>query len=694
MSKQSNVMYRVLAAAAAVMIGAFGTFSYYVNTLQYRVTTDQINAQLGVTGQQAAQSISNWLNGRVILTEVISDAISKVTTLPEVEAVLKNDTLIREFVSTYLGDEQGNFVIWPFSENPPGYDARQRPWYQDAVKQDSAVLTEPYIDATTNTLMISAAIPTKRDGKLAGVTASDFSLDSLSQMIKQVAIPNQGFAFLVNKDGQILIHPDAGLVSKTLSDVFPTRTPSIVSGTLETELSGRSVLINFVPVKGLPSVQWYLASVMDKSAAYASIGEFRVAAAIATALAFVVMMAMLTWVLSGLIVRPVTAMTDAMQHLARGALDVAIPGQRRNDQIGQMAAAVAVFRDNAAERRRLEEAAIASDARAVAEATDRERGRADESRELQEAVDALALGLDRLASGDLAYRIDAPFAQRFDRLRADYNRSVSQLNDTLGQVETSAAAIDAGAVEIRSSADDLARRTEQQAASVEETAAALEEVSEAVNASARRADAVGSLVTGASQSAEKSGAVVNNAIMAMREIAASSSEISKIVGVIDEIAFQTNLLALNAGVEAARAGESGKGFAVVAQEVRELAQRSAAAAREIKVLISTSENQVRNGVKLVGETGTTLQEITGEVKEITVHINAIIAASKEQAMGLSEINRSVGMMDQNTQRNAAMVEEQTAASHGLASEVANLADQLRHFTLSDHHPAELSSWAA
>ena len=176
---------------------------------------------------------------------------------------------------------------------------------------------------------------------------------------------------------------------------------------------------------------------------------------------------------------------------------------------------------------------------------------------------------------------------------------------------------------------------------------------------------------------------MHRAVVAMQGNENSSGEIANIIGVIDEIAFQTNLLALNAGVEAARAGDAGKGFAVVAQEVRELAQRSANAAKEIKALILASGEQVRSGVSLVGETGAALQVIVKEVQEISGHVNAIVLAAREQSIGLQEINTAVNTMDQGTQQNAAMVEEQTAASHGLAAEAAALSTLLGQFRLEE-----------
>ncbi|MBX5048975.1 methyl-accepting chemotaxis protein McpU [Rhizobium lentis] len=681
MTKKTNLMTRILVAASVVVLAAFAAFSYYIDHVQRSVTTASIEANIKSSGEQAAHSLANWMNGRVILTAMVGDAVGKAVDRDGVRKVLQNNVLATQFVSTYLGDEQGVFTSWPDLPLPADYDPRKRPWYQDAVKANAPVLTEPYTDASSGNLIISSAVPVSRDGKLAGVAASDFSLETMVKMIKEINLGGQGEAFLVNNSGQILIHPDAKLVTKTLADAFPTITPMIGGSLTETEFAGKPVLVSFVPVEGLPTVKWYLGFVVDSDKAFATLNQFRIAALVATLLAVGIMIAAMAWLLHGFVIRPITAMTAAMQKLAAGDLSAAIPGEERRDQIGSMAEAVAVFKANAVDRERLEDEAEQGRSLTERERREREAQKTREAAEIRNAVDALAGALGALSEGNLAHRIETPFASHLDRLRSDYNTSVAKLDAALRAVGSNAHAIDAGATEIRTAADGLARRTEQQAASVEETAAALEEITTTVKDTARRAEEAGSLVGRTRNDAEHSGEIVSKAVDAMTGIQQSSEKISSIIGVIDEIAFQTNLLALNAGVEAARAGEAGKGFAVVAQEVRELAQRSAQAAKEIEGLITTSNAQVRSGVTLVGDTGKALQSIVAQVQEISRHVEAIVIATREQSTGLAEINTAVNNMDQGTQQNAAMVEEQTAASHGLAQEAAKLMRLLAQFKL-------------
>lgn len=298
-------------------------------------------------------------------------------------------------------------------------------------------------------------------------------------------------------------------------------------------------------------------------------------------------------------------------------------------------------------------------------------------------VDALSDGLGRMADGDLTFQIREPFQPALEPLRVNFNTANKGLCEAMRSVSENARVISNGSEEIRASADDLAKRTENQAASVEETAAALEEITKTVASSSERAEEAGQLVAKTKKDAETSGEVVEKAVIAMAEIENSSKAITNIIDVIDVIAFQTNLLALNAGVEAARAGEAGRGFAVVAQEVRELAQRTATAAKEIKGLITASGEQVKSGVSLVGETGKALSSIVEQVKLINANVEAIVTGSREQSTGLNEINTAVNAMDQGTQQNAAMVEESTAASHGLAREAASLFQLLSRFNTGD-----------
>nr|WP_244530391.1 HAMP domain-containing methyl-accepting chemotaxis protein [Rhizobium sp. NFR07] len=372
------------------------------------------------------------------------------------------------------------------------------------------------------------------------------------------------------------------------------------------------------------------------------------------------------------VARPIARLQDSMSILAAGNSDHQVPFRDRGDEIGDMARAVEVFRENAIDRERLEHQSAADRDLTETERRENEQRRAIQAADTKLVVAELARGLGRLADGDATVRIERPFNGEFDPIRIDFNAAVSKLDEALTVVSRNAQVINSGSEEIRSAVDQLSKRTEQQAASVEETAAALEEISTTMHDATKRAEEAGVIVEATRKGAERSSDIVHKAVEAMGSIEQSSAEISNILGLIDDIAFQTNLLALNAGVEAARAGEAGKGFAVVAQEVRELAQRSAQAAKDIKRLISSSQQHVEAGVSLVGDAGEALKGIAREVVGISHHVTAIIEASREQSVGVREVSKAINSIDHGTQENAAMVEESSAATHALAAEVESL----------------------
>ncbi|MCF3643102.1 methyl-accepting chemotaxis protein [Rhizobium sp. TRM95111] len=412
---------------------------------------------------------------------------------------------------------------------------------------------------------------------------------------------------------------------------------------------------------------------------------------------------------------PIRTLTATMSRLADGTLDGDAADVERRDEIGEMARAVEVFRMNGLKMRdmkrqeetlnaqssELQQSISAVVAAAVAGDFTCRIARDYESPDLARfaaSVNELVASVDRavnevrrvvaaLSDADLTQHMDGEFQGAFAELKTNVNSAMVTLRATMNQVRTAAGTISGNSEELSSAANALSRRTEQQAAALEETAAALDEITATVRTASERANEARDMVRDTTDSAARSGEIVRSAVDAMGRIEDSSSKISQIIGVIDEIAFQTNLLALNAGVEAARAGDAGRGFAVVAQEVRELAQRSATAAKEIKALIGASASEVETGVSLVRSTGSALVEIETLVKRVNDHVASIATAAREQATALHEINTSVNHMDQMTQQNAAMVEETTAASQTLSGESQQLRALLARFKLGDEAQA-------
>ncbi|TRB03320.1 HAMP domain-containing protein [Agrobacterium tumefaciens] len=496
-------------------------------------------------------------------------------------------------------------------------------------------------------------------------------------------------AFLIAADGTLragTLAGENGVAPELLSAAKEQMSGSVFAGG-----SQGSYFYSYVPVN-LFGQSHLLVIGQEKSKVLASADELAKWAGLTT-LAVLFGMGIVGYVFSSRLTKPLKDITGLMNRLNNGDQTIEIRSVSRSDEIGIMARALESFRQSAADKVRMEEEAIQRNGQLEHERQLRETDRARSAAELEVAVSELATGLKNLAEGRLDHRIEHPFAPSLDQLRQDFNGSMTRLQATMRQIRDNVEMIQGNGNQMAEAAEDLSKRTEQQAASLEETAAAVDEITVTVRSSAERAKDADQIVRQAKRSADDSAIVVDNAIDAMGRIEEASRQIEQITGVIDEIAFQTNLLALNAGVEAARAGDAGKGFAVVAQEVRELAQRSAKAAKEIKVLINKSTAEVNTGSHLVQETGAVLAKISTQIVTISHHVETIARGSHDQSCALQGVNSTVNQMDQMTQHNAAMVEETTAASRELASQADSLLALVQQFRI-EGNARELSVYRA
>ena len=386
------------------------------------------------------------------------------------------------------------------------------------------------------------------------------------------------------------------------------------------------------------------------------------------------------------VVGPLSRLVGTMGDLAQGKVDIAVPDEARADEVGKMARAVLVFRDAEIEKRRLE--GVSEQQRRQSE-SERERNAREQERIAEEqagVVRALAGGLGQVASGDLTVRLNEGFTESYLQLRDDFNTTVAQLQETMRVISASTRDVTNTATEIATSTADLSQRTEEQAASLEQTSASMEEISTTVKKNAENAQQANQFAIGTQDVADRGSAVVAQAVDAMARIEESSKQISDIIGVIDEIARQTNLLALNAAVEAARAGEAGRGFAVVASEVRSLAQRSSQAAKDIKDLIGNSSSQVQEGVELVNKAGAALAEIVASIRQVAEIVSDIAVASGEQSTGIGQVNIALSQMDEVTQQNSALVEQNASAAKALEEQSQMMTESVSKFRVGNDMP--------
>lgn len=471
----------------------------------------------------------------------------------------------------------------------------------------------------------------------------------------------------VNTDGKVIA--SSGTANEEqIGALTALATAAAEANAAETSNSGNMVAAPATTSKG--AAVGAVAMLWSSAAAKADVLERQLIAYGVAGGIFLLMCLLSAIMLRRIVSRPLSDLGTSIVQIADGNYEQ--PGQylSRADEIGRIARNVENLKRQLADAQEL--------------ADERER-----SQEYQkQVVEVLSHALKQMSDGDLTHAISEAFTEEYETLRRNFNSTRATMVSIINSVIESSERIRSSAEQISVSSGDLSQRTESQAATLEETAAAMEELNGSVRSAAEGARKVEGIMDETRSTAEQSGKVVTDAVDAMSNIEASSSKISKILTVIDDIAFQTNLLALNAGVEAARAGEAGRGFAVVASEVRALAQRSAGAAQEIKHLIVESTEQVGEGVRLVGRTGEELEKIIGRVSTISGHVSDIALGAEEQSTTLNEINTGVAQLDQVTQHNAAMVEETTAASQVLRNDAAQLARVVAVFKIDTKRQRE------
>ncbi|WP_262136757.1 methyl-accepting chemotaxis protein [Pseudomonas sp. Marseille-Q5117] len=321
MNKNLRFSHKILLAAALIVIAAFASFTLYNDLLQRNAIRDDLNNYLNEMGEVTAGNIQTWLSGRILLIE---NAAQNIAINPEpatVASLLEQKSLTSTFMATYLGDATGHFTIRPDVKMPDGFDPRVRPWYKGAESSSTSTLTEPYIDAATGQLIISIATASKKAGQSVGVVGGDLSLQSLVDTLAARDFDGMGYAFLISADGKILVHPDKALVMKSLQEAYPQDTPRISSDFSEVSVDGKTRIVTFAPIKGLPSVNWYIGLSIDKDQAYSMLSEFRTSAVIATIIAVAIIIALLGMLIR-LLIQPLHVMTRAMEDIADGEGDL------------------------------------------------------------------------------------------------------------------------------------------------------------------------------------------------------------------------------------------------------------------------------------------------------------------------------------------------------------------------------------
>ena len=629
MNKNLRFSHKILLAASLIVIAAFALFTLYNDYLQRNAIRDDLNSYLHEMSDVTASNIQTWLTGRIALVENAAQNIAINPDPSVVASLLEQKALTSSFMATYVGDSKGAFTIRPDTKMPDGFDPRVRPWYKGAQSSNGSTLTEPYIDAATGQLIISIATPSAKGGQSIGVVGGDLSLQTLVDNIGALNFGGMGYAFLVSADGKVLVHPDKSLVMKTLADMYPKNTPKISGDFSEVQANGKDNIVTFTPIKGLPSVNWYLGISVDKDKSFAMLSEFRTSAVIATIIAVVIIIALLGMLIRVLL-QPLHVMTRAMQDIADGEGDLTRRLTIQNhDEFGILGNAFNSFVER-----------IHTSIREVSSAT--------------EQVNEVAL---RVVSASNSSMVNSDE-------QANRTNSVAAAINELG---AAAQEIARNAAQASNQASDARHLAEDGQQVVERNIKAMTELSAMISASSSNIEALNSKTVNIGQILEVITSISQQtnllALNAAIEAARAGEAGRGFAVVADEV---RNL--------AHRTQES-------AQQVQKMIEELQVGARESVSTMSESQRHSHDSVEIANLAGERLNSVTQRIGEIDGMNQSVATATEEQTSVVESINMDITEINTLNQEGVENLQSTLRACSDLEQQAARLKQLVGSFRI-------------